>query len=294
MKILFIGTVEFSFRALSKLIENDYNIVGLITKKVSKFNSDFYDLTPLAEKYNIPLIYRTKNNEAELITFIADKTPDVIYCFGWSHILPNNILKIPSYGVVGFHPAELPYNRGRHPIIWALFLGLRQTASTFFIMDEGADTGDIISQEIIKIDNDNAQKLYNRIIDVAIKQILVFSEDLQNNDGNIKRIVQYKHEGNSWRKRGKDDGKIDFRMSSEAIVNLVKSLTKPYIGAHIQLESESVVVWKAKQENTVHYNYEPGKVIAVEGKEIIVKTYDGAIRIIDHGFNKLPKKDDYL
>ena len=52
---------------------------------------------------------------------------------------------------MGYHPAELPYNRGRHPIIWALALGLKSTASTFFYMKEGADDGDIISQEIVKL-----------------------------------------------------------------------------------------------------------------------------------------------
>ena len=294
MKILFIGTVEFSYKAFNCLLENEFDVVGLITKRVSKYNADFYNLTPISERYNVPIMYRTKDNEAELISFITKKLPDVIYCFGWSHILSKKILIIPPYGVVGFHPAELPNNRGRHPISWALFLGLQQTASSFFIMDKGADTGDIISQEIIKIDNDNAATLYNKIIDVALKQILVFSEELQNKDGNIQRTTQNKNEGNSWRKRGKDDGRIDFRMSSKAIVNLVNSLTKPYVGAHFEFDDEDVVVWKAIEEHTVYNNLEPGMVLDIEGNEIIVKTYDSAIRIIEHEFNKLPIKGDYL
>ena len=174
-KILFIGTVEFSYRALSALIENKFDIVGVLTKSESNFNSDYYDLTPLSKANNIPIFYRTKDNQDEIISFINSKNPDIIYCFGWSHILPKNILSIPKHGVIGFHPAELPNNRGRHPIIWALFLGLKQTASTFFIMDEGADTGDIISQEKIKIIEDNAFSLYNKIINVALKQIVSFT-----------------------------------------------------------------------------------------------------------------------
>ena len=294
MKILFIGTVEFSYRALISLLENDYNVVGLITKEASRFNTDYYDLTPLAKEYSIPIIYKKKDNEVALISFINEKSPDIIYCFGWSHILPSSILNLPPYGVVGFHPAELPNNRGRHPVIWALFLGLKQTASTFFIMNEGADTGDIISQEIIKIKNDNASTLYNKIIHVAIKQILKFSEEFQKNEGKIQRTAQDKNEGNSWRKRGKSDGKIDFRMSSKAIVNLINSLAKPYVGAHIELDSEDVVVWKAQEEAINFNNLEPGKILGVEGTEIIVKTYDSAIRITEHEFNKLPIKGDYL
>ena len=132
----------------------------------------------MAKANNIPIFYRTKDNQDEIISFINSKNPDIIYCFGWSHILPKNILSIPKHGVIGFHPAELPNNRGRHPIIWALFLGLKQTASTFFVMDEGADTGDIISQEKIKIIEDNAFSLYNKIINVALKQIVSFSLEL--------------------------------------------------------------------------------------------------------------------
>lgn len=71
-------------------------------------------------------------------------------------------------GVIGFHPAALPNNRGRHPIIWALALGLNETASTFFKMDEGADTGDIVSQVKIPIcESDYAADLYENIMCAA-------------------------------------------------------------------------------------------------------------------------------
>ena len=164
MRILFIGTVDFSYAALSLLLENKYDVVGLVTKRKSGFNSDFSDLQPLAEKYGVPVVFREQNNDDEIETFIESKHPDVIYCLGWSHLLPSRILRIPRYGVVGFHPAALPDNKGRHPIIWALFLGLKNTASTFFFMDEGADSGDIILQENIVIDEDDtAATLYEKI-----------------------------------------------------------------------------------------------------------------------------------
>jgi methionyl-tRNA formyltransferase len=294
IKILFIGTVDFSFKALSNLIENKFEIIGIVTKRESNFNSDFHDLTPLAKANNIPVIYRTKDNLEEIVSFIDHNNPEVIYCFGWSHILPNSILSIPKYGVIGFHPAELPNNRGRHPIIWALFLGLKETASTFFFMDEGADTGDIISQEKIKIKNDDAYSLYNKIINVALKQILLFTKELEIKGHNISKIKQDKTLGNAWRKRNKNDGKIDFRMSTNAIINLVKALSLPYVGAHIDYLDEDVKIWKVKDENNSIKNNEPGKILDIIGSEIIVKTYDGAIRILNHEFIKLPKKGEYL
>ena len=293
-KILFIGTVEFSYRALSALIENKFDIVGVLTKSESNFNSDYYDLTPLAKANNIPIFYRIKDNQDEIISFINSKNPDIIYCFGWSHILPKNILSIPKYGVIGFHPAELPNNRGRHPIIWALFLGLKQTASTFFVMDEGADTGDIISQEKIKIIEDNAFSLYNKIINVALKQIVSFTAELEKNGAFLDKIKQDKTEGNSWRKRTKNDGKIDFRMTSRAILNLVNALSRPYVGAHLEFQEKEVKVWEVKEEEINKLNHEPGKVLEIDGSDLIVKTYDGSIRITDHEFNHLPLKGQYL
>ncbi len=294
IKILFIGTVNFSEKALCCLIENKFDVIGIITKKKSNYNSDFSDLSTLAKKNNIPLIYRYEKNIDDLINFIKKTNPDVIYCFGWSHILPSSILSIPKYGVVGFHPAELPNNRGRHPIIWALFLGLKETASTFFLMDESADTGDIISQEKIRIINDDAYSLYEKITKVALKQILIFTKELENKGLNISKIKQDKSIGNTWRKRNKNDGKIDFRMSNNAILNLVNALTKPYVGAYIEYLNEDVKIWKVKKEKYNKKNYEPGKVLDIEGNEIIVKTYDGAIRILLHEFVSLPKIGEYL
>ena len=293
-KILFIGTVEFSYKALSTLIKNKFEIVGILSKKESNFNSDYYDLTPLAEDNNIPIIYRTKDNKDEIISFIKSLNPDIIYCFGWSHILTKSILSIPKYGVIGFHPAELPNNRGRHPIIWALFLGLKQTASTFFIMDEGADTGDIISQEKIKIIDDNAFTLYNKIINVALKQIVSFTIELETKEVFLNKIKQDKTQGNSWRKRTKQDGKIDFRMTSNAILNLVNALSSPYVGAHVEFQNQDVKIWNVRDEKSNLSNFEPGKVLEIIGNDIIVKTYDGSIRILDHEFKIRPTKGEYL
>ncbi|WP_288898047.1 formyltransferase family protein [uncultured Capnocytophaga sp.] len=296
MRIIFIGTVEFSYRALEALIEHNFDVVGVITKRKSDFNADFCDLTPLTDKYQIPTFFRKKDNEEDLIAFLKDKNPDVIYCFGWSHILPSEILSIPKYGVVGFHPAELPNNRGRHPLIWAIFLGLKRTASTFFIMDEGADTGDIISQEIVPIEEtDTAETLYKKVGEVAIKQIIDFSKEFELKGENIERRKQNIAEGNVWRKRGKIDGQLDFRMSSEAIYNLVRALTHPYVGAHIKLDEEKEVkIWKVIKKSCTFVNYEPGKVLEVENNKILIKTYDGAIQIVEHEFLELPKKGQYL
>ena len=138
-----------------------------------------------------------------------------------------------KFGVVGFHPALLPKNRGRHPLIWAKILGLKRTGSTFFFMNEGADTGDILHQSEFNISiEDDINDIYNKMTKVALNQIEIFYPKLINGTYNrVKQIV----DGNAWRKRTKIDGQIDFRMTTESILNLVRGLTKPFPGAHCVL-----------------------------------------------------------
>lgn len=293
MKIVFIGTVEFSYKTLEKLIQLKAEIAGVCTKKRSYFNSDFVDLTPLCNKYNIPLKYVDDINSSDNISWIKNLNPDIIFCFGWSSLIKKELLNLPRMGIVGYHSALLPKNRGRHPLIWALALGLNVSGSTFFFMTEGADDGDILSQEEVEIFyEDDAKSLYNKVSNVALKQIETFLPKLQNNS--FKVIKQNNDLANTWRKRGKVDGKIDFRMTSRAIYNLVRALTKPYIGAHVEYNGQDVSIWKVEEVEFDQNNIEFGKVLENDGKGIVVKTYDKAIKIIDHDFKELPKVGDYI
>jgi len=276
MKIFFIGTVEFSYLSLEALINNGHNVIGVATKESSEFNSDFKDLTPLCFKNNIPFKFVKDINHENNIAFIKSFKPDIIYCFGWSSLIKTELLNIAKLGVVGYHPALLPSNRGRHPIIWALALGLEQTGSTFFLMDEGADTGDIISQEIVNISkDDNAFNLYNKVINVAIPQILNFTRKFE--VGKINCIKQSPEVGNTWRKRGKADGRIDFRMNSETIYNLIRALSKPYVGAHIETNEGDIKVFESRISECYLTNTEPGKILEVDSNWVKVKTADSAI-----------------
>lgn len=293
MRIVYIGTVDFSYSALKKLIEVGGEVVGIFTKENSDFNSDFRDLTPLAEEYDIPIYYIENINSSYSYDKIKTLNPDIIFCFGWSQLIKRKILSIPPKGVIGFHPARLPYNRGRHPLIWALFLGLEKSGITFFKMDEGADTGKIISQKEFEISyKDDAQSLYEKIKDLGAEQITEFLPKLK--DGTINFIHQEIDTGNSWRKRGKIDGKIDWRMSSRAIYNLVRALTKPYIGAHYLYKGQEIKVWKVEEVKTNKNNIEPGKVLDSNDNYVLVKVYDNAIKILKHEFISLPKKGEYL
>jgi methionyl-tRNA formyltransferase len=293
MKVLLIGTVEFSLKTLEKLIDLKVDLIGVCTKEASTFNSDFADLKPLCIANKIPYLTVDDINSRDSIQWITALNPDVIFCFGWSSLIKKEILNIAPMRVVGFHPAKLPMNRGRHPLIWALALGLKESASTFFFMDEGADSGDMLSQVDFEISyQDDARSIYNKVIDIALCQIEEFIPKLEKN--NFTRIRQNNQHSNSWRKRNESDGEIDFRMSSRSIYNLTRALTKPYVGAHIKFNETNYSVWKVKESNDFQENIEPGKVLRVFDKIFVVKSYDGAIEIIEHDFKEMPKVGEYL
>jgi len=293
MRIVFIGTVEFSKRALLKLIEMNENIVAVFTKDESPFNTDYASLKPICDAEGIPCYFVKNINDEKNVKVLKAINPDTIYCFGFSQIISREILSIPPKGVIGFHPANLPYNRGRHPIVWALFLGLLETASTFFIMDEGADSGDIISQVSIPIKyEDDARTLYDKITTTALAQIEDITYLLKTNS--VKRVKQDNTVANYWRRRTKLDGQIDFRMSSYAIYNLVRALTKPYVGAHVMYKTKEVKIWKVKEEVVSLPNIEPGKILEISANTILVKTYDNAIRILEHEFDEQLKTGEYI
>ncbi len=282
MRVLFIGCVESSYRLLEKLIDLQADVVGVITKEESNFNSDFRDLTPLCEKAGIPTFVVKNINDDESIEFINSRKSEVGFCFGWSQLIKEKVINLFPNGVIGFHPAALPNNRGRHPIIWALALGLKETASTFFMITAGVDEGDIISQVSISIDyEDDAQSLYGKIMDVAILQEEKFLKELE--EGTLNRIPQGTNIGNSWRKRSKLDGQIDWRMSSRSIYNLVRALTKPYVGAHFVFNEKEYKVWKVSEISAEGFeNIEPGKVISINDDGTIdLKTGEGGVKLIE-------------
>jgi methionyl-tRNA formyltransferase len=279
MRVVFIGAVEFSLHALKCLIDLGVDVAGVCTTKESKFNADHVDLSGVCLENNLPCFISSNINDSDAVAWISKKKPDVIFCFGWSRLLKKEILEMPPMGVVGFHPAALPANRGRHPLVWALVLGLKETASTFFFMKEGADDGDILSQCKIPIsEDDDARTLYDKMTNSALLQIQEFVPALD--VGYFDRRSQDGLPFNTWRKRARPDGQIDWRMSARSIHNLVRGLTKPYVGAHFINNSEEIKVWKTKVIDGVDENLEPGKIVAYQNGCPVLKCGEGAICLL--------------
>lgn len=294
MKVVYIGCLRFSQAVLEKVLSlPESEVVGIVTRRSSSFNADFCSLEPTAEKYGIPCFTADQKDQSEIARWIRRLEPEVIFCFGWSFLLKREILEIPRLGAVGYHPAALPGNRGRHPIIWALALGLRETASTFFLMNEGADAGEILDQETVEIaETDDAGSLYQKLSEQALKQIERLVTDLE--AGRVKKIPQNGAPANYWRKRDKLDGEIDWRMSARSIHNLVRALARPYPGAHCVSGGKEIKIWRTEPAGPSPENIEPGKILRTDDTTFTVKCGEGALRVIEHEFPEVPQEGQYL
>lgn len=293
MKILFIGCVKSSFHFLKAVYEQtSAEIVGVVTKVESNYNADHVSLHPFCEENNIDWIdYKDSD---QLLYWIKEKNPDIIYCFGWSYLLPREVYEFPKLGAVGYHPTLLPKNRGRHPIIWTIALGLKETGSTFFYLSDLPDSGDILSQEKLSLEeNETANTLYEKLLKIGKQQVIKLTNELI--EGTLSPTIQDTNKATYWRKRGKLDGKIDWRMSSSSILNLINALSKPYVGSYFDYDNTEIKVWKAeKVESNNMKNSIPGEIIDVGDNFFIVKTADQLLKVIDYEGDFKGQPKEYL
>lgn len=284
MNIFLLGTVEFSYNLYSHLLGNKdelgISIVGIASLKTQKINSDYKSLQDLADHYSIPF-YLMDNNQDHLRNLLIDSRADALYCFGWPFLLKQSVLEVPKLGCFGYHPAKLPHNRGRHPIIWSLALGLSETASTFFAMEPQADTGGIVSQVTVKIDDeDNAATLYSKLNKTACNQLITMTRDLLK--GCLERTPQ--SGGTSWRKRSRRDGIIDWRMSAINIHNLIRALHPPYPMASCLINEQEIAIKRSRilqASNENVENVEPGKILNISEEGITIKCGEGILEILE-------------
>ena len=294
MKIIFIGTVRFSYCLLDHLLDLGADVVGIISKKTNHYNSDHKDLTPLSDKYKIPILHIDEINTEAVYNWVDEKHPDIMFCFGWSQLIKRELLDLPEMGVIGYHPALLPKNRGRHPIIWALALGLEYTGSTFFFMNEHADSGDIVSQSRVEIHElDDAGTLYEKLIKTAKKQLDDIYPKLMGKTYTL--TPQENCNATYWRKRGVSDGEIDWKQSAESINNLIRALAWPYPGAHALHNQEMKKIWSARMHAFDEYqSVAPGCVVDKRGGAVFVQCGEGVIQLTRHELGNAIEVGDRL
>lgn len=290
MRIVFVGAVEFSRHCLQELLKHRADVVAVLTleRVAANGHADYADVGELAGRYGIALHRIADINHPATASLLESLQPDVIFILGWSQLVSASILRIPRFGCIGSHPTLLPKHRGRHPLIWALVEGLSESGLTFFYLNERADAGDILWQRAFSIAAaDDAATLYQKIKALASEAIAEFLPHLLT--GAAPRRPQDERQATYWRRRTPSDGEIHWEEGSGRIHNLIRALTRPYVGAHTSCQGEKMVVWRSEVVRGderlgagLGIGAPPGTVISADRAIPEVRTGDGLLRLVEY------------
>lgn len=275
MKVVFMGTPDFSLNVLQALIDN-YNVVGVVSqpdKRVGRHQE--LRNTPVKElalKYNIKVLQPEKIRVE--YQEVLDLEPDIIVTCAYGQIIPKEILDYPKYGCINVHASLLPKYRGGAPIQRSIINGDKKTGITIMYMDVGMDTGDIISQEAIDIlDSDNLESVHDKLSLLGSKLLIDTLPSIF--DGSRDRLKQNEKDVSFAYNIRREEEHVDFNKTSREVFNLIRGLS-PVPSSNVILFDEEMKVLESKIVDK-KYSGECGEIVEISKEGIIVKTLDGAV-----------------
>ena len=284
MKILFMGTSEFAVPSLEKLIEKNFELIGVVTQP-DRPSGRGKRLKPppvkvVAAKYNLPIYQPEKVRRRDFIRTLKTLQPTAIVVVAFGQILPKSVLELPPCGCINVHPSLLPKYRGAAPIQWALINGETETGVTIMLLDEGEDTGDIILQERIQIaSKDTATTLSNRLAHSATP-LLVQALQNASMQGLPPHTAQNHALATPAPRLTKEIGHIDWEKPATAIRNLIRGTTiwpgaYTFFGNNLRLK---IIDCRIVDDANLG-NCSPGTIEITPDKALIVFTGEEVLRL---------------
>lgn len=280
MKVLFMGTPDFSVPCLEKLINSGHEICGVFTQpdkpRGRGYKLAFPPVKEQALRHGIPIFQPNKLKDNQAISVIKNLAPEIIVVVAYGKVLPKEILDYPKYGCINVHASLLPKYRGAAPIQWSIINGEKFTGVTTMYMDTGLDTGDMLLKSKTDIgENETSRELYDRLSLIGANLLIETIERILNN--NIERIKQNSSESSYSPMIDKSLCDINWNKSSSIIHNLVRGLN-PYPAASTYLDGKVLKIHKTR--NSDMCGADPGAVISK--KPFIVSCADNtALEIIE-------------
>lgn len=253
MRIVFFGATELGSKCCRLIIEKKLaDVTGIFTiprefnisySEEPVKNVNFADMHSLGKEFDIPVITVTEKIK-EYHSKIESFKPDLIVVIGWYYMIPASIRKLAPLGAVGIHASLLPKYRGGAPLVWAIINGEKESGISLFYLDDGVDTGDVIAQAKLLIeDNDKIGTVIEKIIPLSLQMLEEYIPMI--GSGTAPRIKQAEDEATIYPQRSPEDGVIDWEQSPEQIRNFIRAQSKPYPGAFTIINKKKVTLWDA-------------------------------------------------
>lgn len=282
MRILFMGTPEIAADCLLTLLDSGREVVGVVCQP-DKPKGRGNVMTPppvkvLAEERGIPVFQPVTLKDNAFLPVLEQLAPDVILVVAYGKILPLYVLQYPRFGCINLHVSKLPKYRGAAPMQRAIMAGETETGVTVMYMDEGMDTGDIISVAAYPIlPTDDYGTVSKKAAAIGAPMLIETLDDLA--AGNVKRTPQCHEDATFAPKIDKSEYHIQFSASAHTCACLVRGLSPAPLAYVTDQKGRMLKIQKA---HATEGKGTPGEVIALstagEG-EITVACGEGALAI---------------
>ena len=278
MRIVFMGTPDFSVGTLEALIEAGHEVVLAVTQpdkpKGRGKEVQFSPVKETALAHGIPVFQPRRVRDPECVEELGKYRADVMVVIAFGQILPKEILEMTPYGCINVHASLLPKDRGAAPIQWAVIDGEPVSGVTTMQMDEGLDTGDMLLKTEVALDEkETGGSLHDKLASAGAKLCVRTLKELE-----AGRLVPEK-QGESptayARMLDKKLGAIDWTRSACSIERLVRGLN-PWPSAYTDWNGKTMKIWEA-DVTEAESGQTPGTVVAVQKNSFSVQTGKGQL-----------------
>lgn len=282
MKVIFMGTPDFSVGTLEALIEAGHEVALVVTQPDKpKGRGGKMQYTPVKEvavAHNIPVYQPKRIREPECIEELRKYNADIMVVIAFGQILPKEILEMTPYGCVNVHASLLPSYRGAAPIQWAVINGEKVSGVTTMQMNEGLDTGDMLLKVEIPLDEkETGGSLHDKLAEAGARLCVETLDALK--AGTVTPEKQGDSPTAYAKMLDKHMGKIDWKMSAKEIERLIRGLN-PWPSAYTRWNEndKGMKIWEAEVAEG-QTDKAAGTVVEVAKDGFFVQTGDGLLKI---------------
>jgi methionyl-tRNA formyltransferase len=281
MKIVFFGTPEFALPCLETLSSSGHEVIAVVTQPDRPAGRKHAVLPSPVKKFasaqNIPVLQPEKAGNPAFIEEYKKLMPDINLVIAFGQILPDELIYHPSYHTINIHASLLPKYRGASPINWAVMNGDTHTGITYQFIEKKLDAGDIIYAEKIRIkDGDTSETLNIRLSGLAAGSVLKVLGMVEKNT--FTRVKQDERQATYVGVLKKEDGKIDFTVPAEKVINKVRGLL-PWPVAYCFMGEKTLKIYFAETNNNTPAGI-PGAVNEViKNKGFVVEAYGSCLLV---------------